>query len=791
MVAAVTLAAHVPQAAASAVESARAADGTASTITVSALPEGNPRFVDAVYKDLLGRASDAGGRNYWLGRMGRGLSRSGLTSEVARSSEWRRKVIERLYVTAIDRAPTTSETSAGVTRLQKGALVADLAASVYGGATFYGKAGSTGAGFSRRLYQRVVRREPTASETAKVVADLARGQSRAVVARALFLSLPATSVRVDDLYALLLVRNPDPSGRSYWAKKLTTRDDTVVAASLVSSDEYFRRAQKRVASGSFAKPATTEIVPAASVTSVTGGGSGSGQAVIAASVPADLGDVIVIQPSTKAPDGLMGKVTERTADGSGRTVVSTTPVRWNEAFTSADFKGVIDVPARPSAPVSADPAPESGADAGPCLGQLSINPSFGVSYDVELQWGPFKEDILRFVQHVNLGARVESNATSDLECGQNVKWYETFVTLGPIVLDLEASLDVGAAIDGSITGYATGNMFCSLGAEYRDGDIQNLSGCTPKFTAGINNTDEPFTAELAAHLYGRLTAKAYGVVGISGYLGPELSLSATDCGQPWWAAKVKIQAGLDVVLDLWLAEAELNVAEATLFEDTIVDGGSWPCAIGKPTGIIDVTSSYQWVPNIPVGIYTGGSGSEHYTINQTTTGTYLSITSQEQGSGTGCQNKPVSWTYNRNSTEFLNGKYLVSKDQAVYAWLTSLRLALATAGTYQTQGAGACNGTGTKETFVWDPACHYWMSAFNLGRFSTESGSYTVPVVPPDESVASSNLSCLADDGGAGGDYNFATGTIAVKWRLTTSPDNDADGYPNATDPNPSVFNPL
>ena len=180
--------------------------GASKTITVTPLPWGNPRFVDAVYKDLLGRTSETGGRNYWVGRMAKGLTRGQLSQQVAKSPEWRQSVVTRLFNSSIGRAPTATELSAYTARMARGERVADLAASLFGSNTFYSRAGGNPTGFARLLYRTVVGRDPTGAEVSKVVADLAAKRTRASVARAVFLSLEANGQRVDALYALLLAR---------------------------------------------------------------------------------------------------------------------------------------------------------------------------------------------------------------------------------------------------------------------------------------------------------------------------------------------------------------------------------------------------------------------------------------------------------------------------------------------------------------------------------------------------------------------------------------------------------
>lgn len=66
----------------------------------------NAPFVDAVYRDLLGRTADAGGRAHWVDRLERGeLSRSGAAAAFYASVESRRDRVAAQYAEILDRPP--------------------------------------------------------------------------------------------------------------------------------------------------------------------------------------------------------------------------------------------------------------------------------------------------------------------------------------------------------------------------------------------------------------------------------------------------------------------------------------------------------------------------------------------------------------------------------------------------------------------------------------------------------------------------------------------------------------
>lgn len=96
-----------------------------------------PTFVDAVYQSVLGRAPDAAGRAYWIGKLQKGTSVQAVARSLTASSEYRRKQVNASFLRLLDRAPATGErdywtTKIATTRIE--VLLATLGAS----AEYYG-----------------------------------------------------------------------------------------------------------------------------------------------------------------------------------------------------------------------------------------------------------------------------------------------------------------------------------------------------------------------------------------------------------------------------------------------------------------------------------------------------------------------------------------------------------------------------------------------------------------------------------------------------------------------------
>ena len=95
----------------------------------------NSQFVDRVYRNVLGRAPDAGGLSHWTGRLDSGaMTRGQLMLAFSESAEYRPAIFAEVYVTMLyvgmlRRAPDSSGFSFWVGRIDAGASARALIAS--------------------------------------------------------------------------------------------------------------------------------------------------------------------------------------------------------------------------------------------------------------------------------------------------------------------------------------------------------------------------------------------------------------------------------------------------------------------------------------------------------------------------------------------------------------------------------------------------------------------------------------------------------------------------------------
>jgi hypothetical protein len=101
----------------------------------------NEGFVDAAFQDLFGRAPDAAGRAYWLGRLEAGTTRTQLANTFQASSEGRRLRVRLIFATYLDRLPDPSGLDYWMRKLAFGTSEERVITSISGGTEYARLAG--------------------------------------------------------------------------------------------------------------------------------------------------------------------------------------------------------------------------------------------------------------------------------------------------------------------------------------------------------------------------------------------------------------------------------------------------------------------------------------------------------------------------------------------------------------------------------------------------------------------------------------------------------------------------
>jgi SpoIID/LytB domain protein len=202
-------------------------------------------LVRALYVDLLGREAEPDGLASWSSLVVQGASSAQLVGVLASSEEYRRLRVAQAYRQVLGREPDEAGLSGWVAAIRDGAMsVDDVARLFYESPEFYALAGNDDVRFVSRLYEAMLGREASASEVEFWRGNLAT-MGRGGVAFTVWFSMEAAQMRAGAYYAQFLGREPEWSGRVYWAQSMLAQGEGAVRVGIAGSTEYWNRAITR------------------------------------------------------------------------------------------------------------------------------------------------------------------------------------------------------------------------------------------------------------------------------------------------------------------------------------------------------------------------------------------------------------------------------------------------------------------------------------------------------------------------------------------------------------------
>jgi hypothetical protein len=197
-------------------------------------------YVASLYHDILGRAADTSGLNYFVAQLNAGTTRDSVASVLLNSREHLGNVVDTFYGTYLHRAADPGGRAYWVQSLVSGATEDSVAASFLLSAE-YSSLHATNQGFIEALYADLLGRGADTGGLTAHASALASGKNRADLV-ATFLSSNERYRRVvDELYGQMLGRHADSSGLQWFSEKLKSGQQSArsLARTLLASDEYF------------------------------------------------------------------------------------------------------------------------------------------------------------------------------------------------------------------------------------------------------------------------------------------------------------------------------------------------------------------------------------------------------------------------------------------------------------------------------------------------------------------------------------------------------------------------
>jgi hypothetical protein len=220
----------------------RSANGANAVVSVTVGTSPVQRYIKRVYSDLFNRAADPAGLATWTAALNRGTPRVAVANAITYSSEYRSKLIAGSYVRYLGRSPDPGGLRTWLGAMNGGWTISQMESGFIASGEYYAKAGSTDAGWVRKLYTDVLGRSAAPTEVASWTAVLGRGMGRQKVAMGFLLSSERLNTVVDGHYRHLLGRGIDPAGQRTWVAILQAggRDEAIIGG-IIASQEYYGR----------------------------------------------------------------------------------------------------------------------------------------------------------------------------------------------------------------------------------------------------------------------------------------------------------------------------------------------------------------------------------------------------------------------------------------------------------------------------------------------------------------------------------------------------------------------
>jgi hypothetical protein len=222
--------------------------GTAITnLDFGNIGDTNRGFVYQAYLDLLHRVPDPDGMATWGAMLDQGASRGQVVQAIKGSDEYHTILIQGFYSKFLGRAVDAIGLQNSLALLNTtpavvgaGDSLVQLEANILSSDEYFQNHGGTTAGFLAGVYTDALGRGIDAVGAASFGAALARGASRAAIAKEILSSVEAEQLLVQNDYLEYLHRSVDPTGLNDNVAALQHGGRTSdVIQGLVASDEYF------------------------------------------------------------------------------------------------------------------------------------------------------------------------------------------------------------------------------------------------------------------------------------------------------------------------------------------------------------------------------------------------------------------------------------------------------------------------------------------------------------------------------------------------------------------------
>ncbi len=228
-----------------------------TAVPASAASIGSSEVTANWYQDFLGRTLAAArndpGHLYWADRLDAGEPRAQVLADLTRTPEYAATSVTLVYAVLLDRAPDPGARY-WLENVPRGMAVEWVEQNVLASREF--REGSSAAGYVDDLYAVVLGREPRPGETRYWTGRL-QATTPLITVREIWYTDEAADLRTRAKYELLLGRTPNAGEVAYW-RGAEKQSDLATSIAFASSPEYFPLSRDAADARAVAEGATQE-----------------------------------------------------------------------------------------------------------------------------------------------------------------------------------------------------------------------------------------------------------------------------------------------------------------------------------------------------------------------------------------------------------------------------------------------------------------------------------------------------------------------------------------------------
>lgn len=215
-----------------------------NAVAYTPVSEQTLRYIDGAYAVFARRSANSTEKAHW-GPIVQSGNRLALTTALARGESWAGQMLDELYRTVLGRKADAGGKAYWMDQIARGYPLEKAAVEFYGSSEYFTSRGGTNTSFLHGLYKDLLHRTADSSGMSYWKPLLDRGRlTRSGVAWSSYQGIESRRDRVVTVHERIFGYGISGSARDAWANRLAKVGDVAVAAELAATDTFWSAATR-------------------------------------------------------------------------------------------------------------------------------------------------------------------------------------------------------------------------------------------------------------------------------------------------------------------------------------------------------------------------------------------------------------------------------------------------------------------------------------------------------------------------------------------------------------------